>query len=217
MSPLSLKIELEEVNSSKVCDQELFFSGGGNQSVTLKTLKKSEPGHLRQLTKIIQKQIQKRLPLTFQETVKLRAFGFLKIPFLFFTSPTILEVNEGKVVVKIPLNRRTRNHLNSMYFGVLAAGADCACGALAYYWIDRRAPGRVSLIFKDFKADFLKRAEGDVLFSCVQGGLIQEALTRAIETGDRQNLPIEVVATVPSLSGEEPVAKFILTLSLKYR
>jgi len=31
------------------------------------------------------------------------------------------------------------------------------------------------------------------------------------------NMPVEVIATVPSKEGEEPVAKFTLTLSLKLK
>jgi len=104
-----------------------------------------------------------------------------------------------------------------MYFGVLAAGADCACGALAYYLIDKTASGRVQLLFKDFKAEFVKRAEADVVFICTQGDLILETIHKAIETGERQNVPIEVIAQVPSLSITDPVAQFVLTLSLKYR
>lgn len=157
------------------------------------------------------------LPETTRETIKLRTFGLLKIPVLFLISPTVLEVSEEKVEVRIPLNRRTRNHLRSMYFGVLAAGADCACGALTFHLIDKMAKGHVNLIFKDFKAEFLKRAEGDVVFTCVQGPLIQEAIRLALNTKERQSIPVEVTATVPSKLGSEPVARFVLTLSLKYQ
>jgi acyl-coenzyme A thioesterase PaaI-like protein len=157
------------------------------------------------------------LPTRFRETIKLRAFGLFKIPILFLISPTILEINEEKVEVQVPLNRRTRNHLHSMYFAVLAAGADCACGALAFYLINQRAKGRISLIFKDFKADFLKRAEGDVIFSCVQGALIQEAIEKVLQTRERQNLPVDVLASVSTPEGAEQVARFVLTLSMKVR
>ena len=74
---------------------------------------------------------------------------------------------------------------------------------------------KVSSIFKDFQAQFLKRPEGDVHFTCTQGREIAALLTRVLETKERQNLPVQVTATVPSLSGDLPVAKFTLTLSLK--
>ena len=64
-------------------------------------------------------------------TAQLWAFGILKIPVLFFLKPRVLQVDIEKTEVMIKLNRKTKNHLGSMYFGVLAAGADVAGGLLA--------------------------------------------------------------------------------------
>ena len=102
-----------------------------------------------------------------------------------------------------------------MYFGALCAGADCAAGAFAMHLI-RQQPHNISLIFKDFEAQFLKRAEGDVHFCCRQGKEIAELVTQAATSGERVERQFEVIATVPSLS-DEPVARFKLTLSLKKR
>ncbi len=152
-----------------------------------------------------------RVPPRVQETLGLWAFGIMKIPMLAMTTPQVIELTQEKSVIKIPLNRRTKNHLNGMYFAALAAGADCAGGLLTM-----KLGGKdLGLIFKDFKANFLKRAEGDVYFTCKNGLEIQGMIARARETGERQNLPIQVTATVPSKSGDEPVAEFVLTLSLK--
>ncbi|HTL11154.1 MAG TPA: DUF4442 domain-containing protein, partial [Bdellovibrionota bacterium] len=91
-----------------------------------------------------------------KETLYLRAFGLIKIPMLWYLRPSVVELTDDRCVVKIPLRRRAKNHLNSMYFGALAAGADCAGGLMAMRLI--RADGnRASLVFKDFHAEFLKR------------------------------------------------------------
>jgi acyl-coenzyme A thioesterase PaaI-like protein len=103
-----------------------------------------------------------------------------------------------------------------MYFGVLAAGADCAGGLIAMRQI-REEGNQVNLIFKDFHADFLKRAEGDVLFTCEEGSAIRELVRKTLISGERENMPVHIVATVPSKLGSEPVAKFTLTLSLKLK
>lgn len=161
-------------------------------------------------------QVMDKIPSQIKDTVMLRSFGLLQIPMLFFISPTVVELDDERCVVKIRLRRRTRNHLKSMYFGVLAAGADCAGGLMAMRLIQgATGKGKASLLFKDFHAEFLKRAEGDVLFTCTQGAEIQAMVAQALESGERQNLKVHVVATVPSKLGEEPVAKFILTLSIK--
>ena len=104
-----------------------------------------------------------------------------------------------------------------MYFGTLCIGADIAGGIMAQRHLDRLKDRKGSLIFKDFKANFLKRAEGQTLFTCNDGARIQEAVTRAAESLERVDLPVYVTATVPSKFGDEPVAKFELTLSLKVR
>ena len=132
----------------------------------------------------------------------------------FFIGPTVSALSNDRCVVKVPLNRRTKNHWNSMYFGALAAGADCAGGLIAMKLIQERG-NLVSLLFKDFQASFLKRAEGDVFFTCEDGEAIQKLVQKAIETGERENMPVRVTATVPSRLGAEPVAEFVLTLSLK--
>jgi len=137
----------------------------------------------------------------------------MKIPMLGYIRPKIVELNEDTCTVRVPLRRRTKNHLNSMYFGALSAGADCAGGLIAMAAI-RRSGQKVALIFKDFKADFLRRAEGDVHFRCVEGKEILALVEEAVETGERVNMPVHVTATVPTES-MEPVAEFVLTLSLK--
>ena len=71
------------------------------------------------------------IPSPLKDTMYLRLFGFLKIPMLFWLRPSVMEINQTTCKVKIPLGRRQKNHLNSMYFGVLAAGADCAGGLVA--------------------------------------------------------------------------------------
>ena len=140
-------------------------------------------------------------------------FGLTQVPLIFYCRPKVVSISDSKLEIKIKLNRRTKNHLNSMYFGVLAVGADVTGGFLAMRYI-QPSTAKIALIFKDFKAEFLKRAEGDVHFVCEDGIAIQNLVRAAEETGERQSLPVQIIATVPKIS-DEPVAKFILTLSIK--
>ena len=148
-------------------------------------------------------------------TIALRYFGLRYIPLLFFCRPKLIEQNENSVTVCIPLKRRTRNHLGSMYFGALTVGADCAAGLMAMNRI-KQSGQNVALIFKSLSADFLKRAEGDVYFSCDQGAAISALVDQAIVSGERVEMPVKVVAMVPEIS-EELVAEFELLLSVKLK
>ena len=83
---------------------------------------------------------------TTRETFHLRWLGLTRIPLLFYVGASITEISPERMVVKIPLRRRTKNHLNSMYFGALSAGADCAVGVLAMYLI-KKQPENIALVF----------------------------------------------------------------------
>lgn len=146
-------------------------------------------------------------------TVQMWFFGLAKIPLIFYCRPKVISINDKSLIVKIKLNRRTRNHLKSMYFGVLSVGADLTGGFLAMKCI-RKMDCRISLIFKDFHADFLKRAEGDVHFLCNDGLQIRKLVENVEKEDKRMSMPVNIIATVPTIS-PEPVAKFTLTLSLK--
>jgi acyl-coenzyme A thioesterase PaaI-like protein len=154
-----------------------------------------------------------RCRVLLKETALVRLIG-LKIPVLLFLGPRVLEVDDTGCAVEIPLGLRSRNHLGSMYVGVLVAGADVAAGLNATRLILSHHR-QVKLIFKDLRAEFLKRADGDVVFRTRDGQKIREAVEEADRTGERVTLPVEVTATVPKKYGDEPVARFTLGLSLK--
>jgi acyl-coenzyme A thioesterase PaaI-like protein len=149
----------------------------------------------------------------FKTTWIIRFFGITKVPLIWYCRPKVIEHTDERLEIKIPLRRRTKNHLGSMYFGVLAVGADVTSGFLAMDPI-MKSGRNIALLFKDFKADFLKRPEGDVHFYCGDGLAVRELVKIAIETGERHNFTLTIEATVPSIS-PDVVARFELTLTLK--
>ncbi|MBC7427926.1 MAG: PaaI family thioesterase [Bacteriovorax sp.] len=163
---------------------------------------------------MLEELLKKNVPKKYQDTMFVRLFGFMKVPLIFWVSPSVITMNDKECIIKIPLNRRTKNHLNSMYFGVLCTGADIAGGLVAMNEISASGK-KVALSFKDFKADFLKRAEGDVHFIVTQIPEIKKFVAEVIKSGERMNLPVEIKAVVPSINPTEEVATFVLTLSLK--
>ncbi len=138
----------------------------------------------------------------------------VKIPMFLWLGPRVLELDEEGCAIEIPLGWRSRNHLGSMYVGALCAGADLASGLHAAKLINGRHR-KVKLVFADMRCEFLKRADGDVVFRSRDGRRIADAVRKADATGERVTLPIEVVATVPRKYGDEPVARFTMGLSLK--
>ncbi|MBI2068439.1 MAG: DUF4442 domain-containing protein [Deltaproteobacteria bacterium] len=150
----------------------------------------------------------------FKATWYLRLFGLIKVPLIFLVRPKVLDLSEKRCEIRIPLNYLTRNHFKSMYFGTLAIGADCAGGLMTMSLI-KKSGKNISIIFKDYKAEFLKRAEADTHFICEEGEKIHQLIEETIRTGERVSQPINMTATCPKKFGPEPVARFVLTLSLK--
>jgi len=150
-------------------------------------------------------------------TTMVRLWSLRNVFLLWLIRLRVMELNDDRCIIRVPLNWITRRRdIHAMYLGTLCMGADVAAGLIAFNSV-AQGRERVTFIFKDMKAEFLKRAEGDVYFTNIDGPLIQDLLRRAKETGERQEATVHVTATVPSKLGDEAVARFELTLSVKKR
>lgn len=146
-------------------------------------------------------------------TWMIRLFGISKVAMIAYCRPRVISFDDNRLEIKIPLNRRTRNHIKSMYFGALSVGADITGGFLALPPI-QKSKRKIVLVFKDFNAKFLKRAESDVHFICKDGKAVKDLVDLAIKTQERQNYKLNIIATTPKIS-DDIVAEFELTLSIK--
>ena len=158
--------------------------------------------------------LQKIFPAALINTIKIRLYTFFKIPLIHHIAPRVKELGDARTVVIIPLSRRTKNHLNSIYFGALSVGADLCVGLMARYHVEQSGRN-VVLVFKDFKADFKKLAKSDAHFICDEGEKVRTLVNHTIESGARENATIHGYAICPKASGDEVVMDFDLTLSLK--
>jgi acyl-coenzyme A thioesterase PaaI-like protein len=137
--------------------------------------------------------------------------GRFKIPMLGYTAPKLIKLNNNKAKVKIKLKRRTKNHLNSMYFGALAVGADVAGGIHAFYFANMHDK-KVSFAFKGMSCEFIKRAESDCTFISEDGKKVEAAILKSIATGDRVN---ETTTVAVYDAEQELVASFEMIVSVK--
>jgi len=98
-----------------------------------------------------------------------------------------------------------------MYFGVLSVGADVAGGIHVFYFSELVGT-KVSFAFKGMKADFIKRAETDVIFQSDEGGIVRSAIEMSKKSGERVNQPISVLAKDMN---DQVVATFEMIVSVK--
>lgn len=152
----------------------------------------------------------------FKSNLFLSLYAWSKIPLIGFCSPKVLEATNERTVLKINLNYRTKNHLGAMYFGALAIGSELCIAMLAVKQIQESGM-KIDFLFKDYKAEFLKRAEGDVHFICEQAQVVVDQINEAKNSTERINRTMTAYAIVPSVSPTEKVATFELTLSVKNR
>lgn len=143
----------------------------------------------------------------------LHLMGWFKIPLIGYLRPQLIALDEEQIELKIKLRRRSKNHLKSMYFGALAVGADVAAGLHVFYFCDELGV-TPAFAFKGMKAEFIKRAESDTTFVCTEGQRIKEQVLKAIETGERQNHWVHVLAKD---SSGDVVAKFDMEISVKLK
>jgi len=139
-------------------------------------------------------------------------FGMFKIPVIGFVRPRVTNLTEHSLSVVIPLRRRTRNHVNSMYLGVMTVGADLACGLLAYEKV-KRLGLKTAPVFKTMSANYIKRAEDRVVFRCDAGEIIDQMISAAQKSGERVTKNV----TVEAWCRDEMVATFDMGLSFKVR
>lgn len=152
----------------------------------------------------------------FKITAFVHLYGLLKIPLVLFVSPRIVEFDSQRMVLKIPLNYRTKNHLNSMYFGALGIGAELSIAAAAVVAITE-SKQKIDFVFKDYKADYLKRADGHVHFICEQIADVQALIEESKTNPNRIEKKLKGYAVVPKVSATEPVMTYELTLSVRNR
>ncbi len=161
-------------------------------------------------------QLKTFVPLDVQsylsETLKIRLWAFFKVPLIFLLRPRVVELDDERVEVVIPLYHFTKNHWGSLYFAALAGGADVAGGLLAMKKVDERGLS-IGLLFKDFKAKFIKRATNDTVFICEQGKAIDKLIDKVVETKERCHKKVKVNAYCEG----ELIGEFELTLSLKIK
>ncbi|NJL25426.1 MAG: DUF4442 domain-containing protein [Calothrix sp. SM1_5_4] len=148
-------------------------------------------------------------------TALINAYSALQIPLLGFITPKVVDLTDSRSEVRVRLDRRTRNHLGVMYFGALSMGAELSIALKAIQTISKSGK-KIDFLFKDFSAEFLKRADGHVHFVCEQAGEVQDLIEHAASTDERLNGTFEGFAFVPSKS-PEPVMKYKLTLTVRRR
>ena len=144
---------------------------------------------------------------------KLNLFLLFKLPSAFLTGVRTKSIDAQKCVVIVKHRWINQNPFKSMFWAVQGMAAELSTGALIIMKIQALNKNVSMLVIRN-NASFNKKAKGLITFSCDQGNLVDEALEKALATGDGQTLVL--TAKGIDLYGDE-VSSFDFEWSLKVK
>lgn len=144
---------------------------------------------------------------------KLNTFTIFKLPSAYLCGVRTTYIDASKCIVTVKHRWINQNPFKSMFWAVQGMAAEFSTGALMISKI--QASGKqVSMLVTSNSATFTKKATGKITFTCNDGNLIDEALNRAIETGDGQTVSMTSVGV--NEEGVE-VSTFVFEWSIKLK
>ena len=118
---------------------------------------------------------------------KLNTFLLFKLPAAYFTGVRTKHLDDTTCIVSVKHRWINQNPFNSMFWAVQGMAAELTTGALVMKKI-RESGKKISMLVANNNASFTKKATGRVTFKCSEGSNIDDAITKAIKTGEGQTV-----------------------------
>jgi hypothetical protein len=122
---------------------------------------------------------------------KLNMFLMFKLPAAYFTGVRTKHLDDTTCVVSVKHRWINQNPFNSMFWAVQGMAAELTTGALVMKKI-KESGKNISMLVANNNASFTKKATGRITFKCEEGLKIDEAINKAIETGEGQTVWLNV-------------------------
>lgn len=116
---------------------------------------------------------------------KLNAYLMTNLPSAWITGVRVKRIDADSCKVSVKHSWINQNPFKSMYFAVQAMAAELSTGALVMQQI-KTSNKKVSMLVAQNKAVFTKKAKGKIIFTCVDGHLVNQAIESTIATGEGQ-------------------------------
>jgi hypothetical protein len=144
---------------------------------------------------------------------KINFFLLFKLPSAFFTGIRVKSISDKKTVAHVKYKWINQNPFNSMFWAVQGMAAEFTTGILVMQSIDK-SQKKISMLVTNMSATFTKKATGKIHFECNQGEEIDNAIKKAVETGEGQT----VLLTSEGINEDGiSVSKFQFEWSLKVK
>ncbi len=124
----------------------------------------------------------------------------------------IVSLTHLEASVSIPYGWRTQNPFRSIYFAALAGAGELSTGVLGLVAMQNRKD--ISMLVVKQEAEFFKKANNTITFTCSQGQEVIDTVHKAMDTGEA--CPITMTSVGRNPEGEA-VCEVRITWSFKRR
>jgi hypothetical protein len=145
--------------------------------------------------------------------VLLKIFFLRFLPMAMFAGLRLDKLETTNSIVSVPFKWLTKNPFKSMYFAVQSMAAEFSTAVLLAGKI-QETKSDIALIIVSLRADFIKKAQSRITFTCEDGLISDEVIQNAL-TSESAEL-IEMKSVGLDKSGVK-VSEFYITWSLKKR
>ena len=113
----------------------------------------------------------------------------LIIPFTGGLGMRVLENSAQRTALALPLKRKNRNHVGSVYFGAQVTLAEITMGLLLF---NRYPPGPYGMLVKRVEVDFYAKAKSDLRADCIPAETLFARIDDSIEQSGQGEGWVEV-------------------------
>jgi len=138
-------------------------------------------------------------------------FLFFKLPSAWISGIRVKNITDRQAVVTAKHRWINQNPFQSMYFAVLAMGAELSTGILVMKKIQDSGQN-ISMLVTGTKGEFTKKARGRIRFICEDGALIDDKIEKTIQTGE--GISFELTSHAYD-EADDKVCTFVFQWSIK--
>lgn len=118
---------------------------------------------------------------------KINTFLLFKLPSAYLTGVRVKTISNRECVTTVKYRWINQNPFNSMFWAVQGMAAELSTGALVMAKI-KESNQNISMLVANNKGTFLKKAQGRITFTCIDGALVEEAIKYTLAGGEGQKL-----------------------------
>ncbi len=115
---------------------------------------------------------------------------FFKLPLAYISGMRVVALNSNKCEVRIKHRWINQNPFKSMFWAAQGMAAEMTTGVLVMQEIEN-SKRKVSMLVTHQEANFLKKATGKIVFSCICDEIIKNALQKSKETKEGQVIVLQ--------------------------